>query len=97
MSFEMVPIVIILIGVALVVVGAVVLIRQQWFLQWVKGTAGLLLVGVAVYMGMFAISLLGYNQLQEGKPLATVSFREDGHQSFVASVMVRVSSKLSSV
>jgi hypothetical protein len=86
MTFESVPIVMILIGVVLLVVGAIILIRQQWIIQWLKGTAGLLLMAGAVYLGVFSISLLGYSPLKEGAPLATVSFRANGTQAFVATV-----------
>lgn len=86
MSFDAVPLILMLVCLLFVVGGAVVLIRQQWFLQWLKGTAGLVLIGMAVYLSLFALNLFSYHELREGAPIATVSFRSNGEQSYIASV-----------
>ena len=86
MSFETVPLVIIIICVLLVIGGAAILLRQKWLVQWFKGTAGLLLVGLAVYFSLFALNLFSYNELREGSPIATVSFRQMGPQQYMATV-----------
>ena len=55
-------------------------------LQWLKGTAGLLLVVLAIYMSVFALNLYGYKEYAQEVSVATVSFRESGDQSFIATV-----------
>ena len=66
--------------------GATVLLRQRWLLQWLKGTAGILLVVAAVYLSLFALNIYGYKEYAQEVPVATVSFRQSGDQSFIATV-----------
>ena len=66
--------------------GAGIGLRQKWVLQWVKGSAGLLLLLVAGYMSVFALNLYGYKEYAQEVSVATVSFRESGEQSFIATV-----------
>lgn len=86
MSFQSVPVVILAFCVLLVLGGAWILLRQKWFIQWLKGTAGLALVGVAIYFALFAFNLFSYHQLTADKPIATVSFRQVSPQVFSATV-----------
>ena len=86
MNFSGVPIVLIGLSLVLVGLGAWVLLRQQWLLQWLKGSAGLLLVGLAVYSALYAMNLYSYSELKPETPVATISFRELGPQNFVATV-----------
>lgn len=86
MSFDTVPLVIIIICVLLVIGGAVILLRQKWLMQWLKGSAGLLLIALAVYFSLFALNLFSYNELREGSPIATISFRQMAPQQFMATV-----------
>ena len=86
MGFHGVPLVIIVFSLAALGGGAWVLLRQQWLLQWLKGSAGLILVALSVYMAVFAVNLYSFKPLQRDTALATVSFREIGPQHVVASV-----------
>jgi hypothetical protein len=86
MGFDTVPLLILAVCLGLVLAGAIVLFRQQWFVQWLKGTAGLLCVGLAVYFSMFALNLFSYQSLTRESPVATVSFREVAPQTFSATV-----------
>lgn len=86
MSFEAVPLLIIILCMVFILAGLYILVRQTWLIQWLKGTGGLLLLGLAVYGSLFALNLFGYHQLQEGKPIATVSFRNTGPQLYLATV-----------
>ncbi len=51
-----------------------------------EGTAGLVLVVLAIYMSVFALNLYGYKEYAQEVSVATVSFRESGDQSFIATV-----------
>lgn len=86
MSFDTVPLLILALCLGLVLVGALILFRQQWFMQWLKGSAGLLCVGLAIYLSMFALNLFSYQSLTRESPVATVSFREVGPQTYSATV-----------
>jgi hypothetical protein len=86
MNFDLVPVVIIVFSLVFVGLGAWVLLRQRWFLQWLKGTAGLALVGLAVYLSLFALNLYSYSALTEEQPVATVSFRQVADQEYMATV-----------
>ena len=86
MGFSLVPLTIMAFSLVLLLVGAWVLLRQQWLLQWLKGTGGLLLVALAVYASVFALNLYSFQPLERDRALATVSFREVGPQHFVANI-----------
>ncbi|MCK0536447.1 hypothetical protein [Alcanivorax quisquiliarum] len=86
MSFTGVPIVLIGLSLLLVGLGAWLLLRQQWLLQWLKGSAGLLLVALAVCSALYAMNLYSYRELKPDAPVATISFRQLAPQSFVATV-----------
>lgn len=79
----------ILIVLALVfVAGAVVLfLGKDWLLQWLRGTAGVLLVLLAGQLTLVAASLFGYQQVPAGGgPLATLSFERSGPQDWMVTV-----------
>lgn len=86
MSFQSVPMVILALCLVLALGGAWILLRQRWFLQWLKGTAGLALIAAAVYFSLFAFNLFSYHQLTMDRPIATVSFRQVAPQVFSATV-----------
>ena len=50
MNYTLAPLVIFIFSLLFVLLGAWVLLRQQWLMQWLKGTAGLLMVGLAIYL-----------------------------------------------
>ena len=86
MSFQAVPLVIFGLCLIAVLGGAIILVRQRWVVQWLKGTAGLALIAGAVYFSLFALNLFSYHQLTREKPVATVSFKEVSPQVFSATV-----------
>lgn len=83
MSFQAVPLLIFALCAVLVITGVFVLIRQQWLVQWLKGTAGLLFIALAIYFSLFALNLFSYQQLTREAPVATVSFKECLHKYFL--------------
>lgn len=86
MGFEIAPLIIFGVCLALVLAGAVILLRSQWLIAWLKGTAGLALIALAVYFSLFALNLFSYHQLTREKPVATVSFKQLGPQQYVATL-----------
>lgn len=86
MSFSIAPILIMGISLILILLGAWVLLRHKWVWQWIKGSAGLMLVALAVYLIMVALNLYSFHELTEETPVATISFRAIGGQSYIATV-----------
>ena len=86
MGFDTAPLLIIGFCLLIVIAASIILLRTEWLLQWLKGSAGLLLIGLAVYFSLFSLNLFSYQQLSREAPLVTVSFRELGPQSFAATL-----------
>lgn len=86
MGFEAAPLVILAFCIMLILAGSMILLRSQWLLAWLKGSAGLLLVALAVWFSLYALNLFSYHGLEREQPLATVSIRALGPQRFVATV-----------
>jgi hypothetical protein len=86
MSFSAVPMLIIAFAVLFVLAGAWILLKQKWFMAWLKGMSGLLLIAFAVYISLFAFNLMSYHAMTSETPVATVSFRKVGSQEFAATV-----------
>lgn len=66
-----------LISLLAIAVAARLLINRQWFLPWLRGTAGLLLLVAAAGIAVVAYDLHSY-RVVGGKPLATISFKAVG-------------------
>ena len=86
MNYTLAPLILFAFSLFFILAGAWILLRQKWLLQWLKGTGGLLLVGIAVYLSVFALNIYGYREYAQEVPVATVSFRQSGEQSFIATV-----------
>ncbi|WP_263145729.1 hypothetical protein [Pseudomonas sp. RIT-PI-AD] len=74
-------------GVALVALLALlvalrILSNGRWLLGWLRGTCGMLFIGLALLIGMVAKDLSSYAPLPEDKPLVTLSFQADGAQRY---------------
>ncbi len=56
--------------------------RRGWFIQWLKGSAGMLLLFLSILILFSLADLWSYRQLLNEKPLVTVSVYEFGTQEF---------------
>lgn len=52
------------------------LFRDTWFAAWLKGTAGIGLLVLSMFMGLIAWDLLGYRQALQEQRVATLTFTE---------------------
>lgn len=86
MGFDTAPLILIAFCLLIVVAGSIILLRTQWLLQWLKGSAGLLLIVLAVYFSLFSLNLFSYRPLSREVPLVTVSFRTLAPQSYIATL-----------
>lgn len=59
-----------------------VLMNSSWFLGWLRGTVGLLFLGLAALVGVIAYDLMSYSTLPEDRALLTLSFQAEGPQRY---------------
>lgn len=82
MSVEWIAGLMVVLAIASLGGAALLFFRHTWFLQWLRGTAGFLLAGLALWFAFFAASLFSYERVEAGKPLATVSFTASGEHAW---------------
>lgn len=58
------------------------LLKRGWFLKWLKGTSGFLLVFLSVASSYMCFGLLSYDKTVDSPILATLVFTQAGHQEF---------------
>lgn len=63
-------------------VAARFLLNGSWFLGWLRGTCGLLLLTLAGVIVLLALDLGSYSAVPQSKLLATISFEADGAQRY---------------
>lgn len=63
-------------------IAARILFAPNWFLAWLRGTAGLAFLALALLVGVVAYDLRSYDPQVQGKPLVTLSFTADGPQRY---------------
>lgn len=59
-----------------------ILFAPNWFLAWLRGTAGLVFLATALLVGVVAYDLRSYDAQVADKPLVTLSFAADGPQRY---------------
>ncbi len=60
--------------------------RGTWILAWMRGTVAVGLLIIALLLVLTGLDLLSYKQLYEHKPLGTISFAQEGEQSYTATL-----------
>lgn len=73
---------IILLVIALATVVVFLWWRSEWFIQWLKGTAGIALIVGAIFLLLSLVDLWSYQQLNNEKLISTVSIYELGEQEY---------------
>ncbi|AMR66800.1 hypothetical protein [Aquipseudomonas alcaligenes] len=63
-------------------IAARILFAPNWFLAWLRGTAGLAFLALAMLIGVIAYDLRSYDPQVQDKPLVTLSFSADGPQRY---------------
>lgn len=63
-------------------IAARILFSPNWFLAWLRGTAGLAFLALALLVGVVAYDLRSYDAQVQDKPLVTLSFVADGAQRY---------------
>lgn len=77
--------------VLLALIGAYLGLRflgsRNWLLGWLRGMAGLAMLGISILLVLVALDLLSYKRLLEDMPIATISLQETGKQQYKATLM----------
>lgn len=73
-----------ILGLAILLLGLRLLLRRGWMLGWLRGMAGVCFVLLASSVGLVALDLRSYHQMQLDAPIATVSFERQDNQHFMA-------------
>ncbi|WP_188151285.1 multidrug transporter [Teredinibacter waterburyi] len=84
-AFAGITIIFALVAVAL---GLRLVARAGWFMSWLRGTMGLLLITLAVLFALTAMDMFSYRQLTKNKILATLSFSEVENQHYSATLVL---------
>lgn len=82
MGVEWVAGMLVVVAVLCAGVAAWLFFRESWFMQWLRGSAGFLLLGGAAYLVLLAASLFSYQAVPGKAPMAVVSFQADGAQKW---------------
>ncbi|PCI51957.1 MAG: cation/multidrug efflux pump [Moraxellaceae bacterium] len=87
MQFSGLAFFIILIAIASLLFAVFILWRPHWILAWLKGSAGLGLIALAVFLVFLAANFNGYKGLSEEEPVATLSFSQESSQRYLATLV----------
>jgi hypothetical protein len=60
--------------------------KGRWIIAWMRGSVGLGLLALAVFMVLVSLDLLSYKQLLSEKTLGTISFSQNDTQDYTATL-----------
>ena len=63
-------------------IAARILLAPRWLLAWLRGTAGLLVLALALLAGVVAYDLRSYDVQVQDRPVLTLTFAADGPQRY---------------
>lgn len=87
MAFNVLTIGCLIITAMLLLVAFRVLLNPRWFLGWLRGTAGLLLVFLAAIIAIGAMDYASYRQLSTETQIASISFTRVNDKQYTATVV----------
>jgi len=85
MIYTLISIVIIAFAVIVGLWAIKMLLKNNWFLGWLRGMFGFLLLAAVCLLMVAALDILSYRQLVNEKNIATISFKKIDKQHFIAS------------
>jgi hypothetical protein len=87
MLYNITAIITVLIGGLLLLGAGKILLRKGWFLGWLRGCLGFMVVALAALTALIAWDIYRYDEIQDEKSIATISFEKLGAQHFQATVV----------
>lgn len=87
MFYSVLAIVVSVVGLVVVGMSLKILVRRGWLFGWLRGMAGMMLVGTGLVLALAAFDLYSYQQIVAEKSVATISFKQLGPQRFDATLV----------
>lgn len=87
MQFSGLAFVIVVMALGSLLLAAFILWRPHWIIPWLKGSAGLSLLVVALLLALLAANIHGYRVLSNEEPVATLSFSREASQHYLATLV----------
>lgn len=87
MTYLLLAISTVVIAIIIFIVAARLLFRNRWFLAWLRGMTGMILLLSAGILGFIALDLYGYRQLTSDKHIATLTFHAKGNQHYMVDLV----------
>ena len=85
MVYSIIAAIIIVSALALALLTSKLLVKTSWFLGWLRGMGGLLLISTVVFLVFTAFDVFSYKNLAKEQKVATIHFNKINHQHYVAS------------
>ncbi|MBV1880490.1 MAG: hypothetical protein KUG82_02595 [Pseudomonadales bacterium] len=86
MQYQWITGLILILSLLFLLGSAFLLIKRGWFVAWLKGTLGLVLLVAALFFAALSLNFYSYKQLMEESSVATVSFKRLSQQRYQATV-----------
>ena len=87
MDFGLVSVSLLIIAAVLILVGLKLLIKRNYFIQFLRGFAGFGLLSLAFIIIMSGLNIASYSQLSQGEQIANISFKKVNNQNYDATVV----------
>jgi len=87
MTYLLLTIAAVVVAIIIFVIAARLLFRNRWFLAWLRGMTGMVLLVLAGILGFIALDLYGYKQLTSDKHIATLTFHAKGNQHYTVDLV----------
>ncbi|ARN75850.1 cation/multidrug efflux pump [Oceanicoccus sagamiensis] len=87
MAYTLLAGIIIVVALFIVLAAGRLLFKGRWFLGWLRGMSGLLLVVASVLLALAAFDFYSYKQLSKEETIATISFARLDEQRFQVSLV----------
>lgn len=87
MAYDILAVLIVALALVFALFAVKLLFRRGWFLAWLKGSFGFVLVCLGVTVSLVAWDVFHYEEILEEKPIATISFEQLDEQHFEASLV----------
>ena len=82
MSILIFSIILIVLSLLLLAAAAKALFSAGWFLKWLRGSGGLIMLLMTLFGGLLAVELFSYFKADPGEVVATLTFGKRNHQEF---------------
>lgn len=87
MAYQILTIICLIVAALSVLFALKTLFNRSWFLGWLRGSSGFLLLFLAATAAIVALDLSTYRQLVKEQPIASLSFQKKAPQEFIVTLV----------